>query len=162
MTLEDKNFILFKLRELSYGDEYLIAAECPICESKNELVVEISKVPVDYAPDNYKEPISIVLPDSKQTLVYVTPRCNDEKFLESMESLTDNLWRFAISIGKYKDERIKREFFKATTVRDVVYFREQLVGERYGMKNSVSYECAGCGEVTESLIPFNEGFFSVS
>tara|TARA_R110000824_G_scaffold9681_3_gene42974 strand:+ start:8834 stop:9760 length:927 start_codon:yes stop_codon:yes gene_type:complete len=162
MTLEDKNYILFKLREISYGDEYTVQAECPICDSKNSLTLNISNVPVKYAEDDYKEPISITLPDSKQTLVYVTPRCNDEKFLADLEVLTDNLWRFMISIGKYKDERIKREFLKSTTVKDVVYFREQLVSERYGMKNSMSYECASCGEVNESLIPFNESFFSVS
>jgi len=162
MTMADKNYILFKLREISYGDEYTIAAECPMCESKNSLTLNISQVPVEYAKDDYKEPIALKLPDSKQTLVYVTPRCNDEKFLENMELLTDNLWRFMISIGKYKDERIKKEFLKSTTVKDVVYFREQLVKGGYGMKSDMSYECAGCGEVNETQIPFNESFFSVS
>ena len=162
MTLEDKNYILFKLREISYGDEYSVRADCPLCDSKNNLTINISQVPVQYAADGYKEPISITLPDSKQTLVYVSPRCNDEKFLADMELLTDNLWRFIISIGKYKDERIKREFLKATTVKDVVYFREQLLGDRYGMKTEMSYECAGCGEVSDTQIPFNEHFFSVS
>jgi hypothetical protein len=67
-----------------------------------------------------------------------------------------------ISIGKYKDERIKKEFLKSTTVKDVVYYREQLVKGGYGMKSAMSYECAGCGEVNDTEIPFNESFFSVS
>tara|TARA_R110001583_G_scaffold44528_5_gene141196 strand:+ start:117 stop:1043 length:927 start_codon:yes stop_codon:yes gene_type:complete len=162
MTLQDKNYILFKLREISYGDEYNLQAECKVCSAKNSLSMNISQVQVNYAPDNYKEPIAITLPDSKQTLVFVSPRCNDEKFLLDMELLTENLWRFMISIGQYKDERIKREFLKSTTIKDVVYFREQLLKDSYGMETSMSYECAGCGEVNETVIPFNESFFSVS
>ena len=162
MTLEDKNYILFKLREISYGDDYTIKAECPECDATSTLTLSISKVPVVYAPDDYKEPFSISLPDSKQELVYVSPRCNDEKYLGDVNTLTENLWRFMISIGKYKDERIKREFLKATTVKDLVYFREQLIGDHYGMKKEISYDCAGCDEVVETLIPFTESFFSVN
>jgi len=162
MTLEDKNYILFKLREISYGDDYTIKAQCPECDAVNTLTLSISQVPVVYAADDYEEPFKITLPDSKQELVYVSPRCNDEKYLGDVNTLTENLWRFMISIGKYKDERIKREFLKATTVKDLVCFRELLIDNHYGMKKEISYNCAGCDDVVESLIPFTESFFSVN
>ena len=162
MTLEDKNYLLFKLREISYGDDYALTLECMECNSKNALSMEISKIEVKYAEDDYKEPLEITLPDSKQKVVFVTPRSKDEHYMTDMEVLIDNLWRFMISVGKYSDERIKQEFLKKTTVRDVAYFREQLIKERYGMRKSMSFECAGCGAINESIIPFNESFFSVS
>ena len=143
MTLEDKNYILFKLREISYGDDYALSLQCRHCDSNNALTMKISRVQVKYAPDDYKEPIEIVLPDTQQKVVFVTPRCKDEQYMTDMEVLTDNLWRFMISVGKYSDERIKREFLKRTTVKDLAYFREALVKDRYGMAKEMSFECAG-------------------
>ena len=162
MTLEDKNYILFKLREISYGDEYMIQAECTECQHANKLTVNISEVPVNYAPDGYEEPITVVLPDTGQEVTYVTPRCKDETYFDSAEKLIDNLWRFALSVGKYSEKKVIKGFFEATTVKDLAYFREALTKNNYGMNKSMSYECANCGEVTESMIPFTESFFSVS
>jgi len=162
MTLEDKNYILFKLREISYGDEYTIQGACEGCESKNSLVIEISKVPVKYADDEYEEPLHVTLPDSKQEVRFITPRCKDEEYFSDMENLTDNLWRFVLSIGEYSDKKVIKSFFEKTTVRDLAKFRNSLVEDRYGMNKTMSFECANCGELTESLIPFTESFFSVS
>ena len=162
MTLEDKSYVLFKLREISYGDEYGIQAICPECDAKNNLTVNISSVPVLYAEDDYEEPLKVTLPDSKQEVMFVTPRCKDEHYFESMDKLTDNLWRFMLSVGKYSDEQIKKAFLERTTVRDIAFFREHVTKERFGMKKNVSFECAGCGEVQETVLPFTESFFSVS
>ena len=162
MTLEDKSYVLFKLREISYGNEYTVNIECEGCNARNTLVLEIDKVPVKYAEDDHKEPFSIMLPDSKQEVKFVSPRSKDEDLLSDVETLTVNLWRFALSVGKYKDERILKEFFSKTTVRDIVFFRESLTENRYGMNKTMSFECAGCGEVGETHIPFSENFFSVS
>jgi len=162
MTLEDKNYILFKLREISYGDEYTIQADCTECDHSNKLTVNISQVPVSYAEDGYEEPITITLPDTQQQVTYVSPRCKDERYFESAEKLIDNLWRFALSVGEYSEQKVIKGFFEGTTVRDLAYFREALTKYTYGMNKSMSYECANCGEVTESMIPFTESFFSVS
>tara|TARA_R110000744_G_scaffold253782_2_gene369493 strand:- start:148 stop:1074 length:927 start_codon:yes stop_codon:yes gene_type:complete len=162
MTLEDKNYILFKLREISYGNDYTITAECGDCGMSNKLTVEISEVPVKYTEDGYQEPFTVTLPDSKQDVRFITPRCKDEHLLESAEKLTDNLWKFALSIGEFSEKKVLKAFFEATTVKDVAFFREQVSKNRYGMNKSMSFECADCGSVSESLIPFTETFFSVS
>jgi hypothetical protein len=162
MTLEDKTYVLFKLREISYGNDYTITAVCSHCEAKNSLIIEIDKVPVSYAPDDYAEPFTITLPDSQQEVKFVSPRSKDEGLLTDFEGLTDNLYMFALSIGKYSDERIRREFFKKTTVKDVAFFREHLLKDRYGMNKTMSYNCADCDTLNEMIIPLNESFFSVS
>ena len=162
MTLADKTYILFKLREISYGNEYTISAECQECEANNSLVLEIDKIPVAYAPDDYEEPFTITLPDSKQEVKFITPRSKDEKLLTNVSDATDNLWRFALSVGKYSDERIKKEFFQKTTVRDISFFRENLLRDRYGLNKSMAFDCAKCGALNDHVIPFSENFFSVS
>ena len=162
MTLEDKNYILFKLREISYGDQYTINSDCEGCESQNSLVVDISNVPVTYTEEDYEEPLIVELPDSKQIVKFVTPRCKDEDYITDMEKLTGNLWRFALSVGEFSDKKIIKSFFEKTTVKDIAFFREEITKDRYGMNKTMSYECANCGEINESLIPFTESFFSVS
>jgi len=162
MTLTDKNYILFKLREISYGDDYTLEATCEHCESKNELSIKISEIPVEYAGDDFKEPLEIILPDSKQKLVFVSPRSKDEKYFSDMELLTQNMWRFMVSIGKYSEQKIKKAFLENTTVKDVAFFRERLVKDYYGMKTEMVFQCASCEEDSKGTIPFNENFFSVS
>ncbi len=41
LTIFDKTFLLFKLREISYGDEYNIEGECGGCGTPNELLVTL-------------------------------------------------------------------------------------------------------------------------
>jgi hypothetical protein len=162
MTLEDKNYILFKLREISYGDKYVIAAPCVDCGTENTLNLLISEIPVTYADDNFAEPLEITLPDSKQPVKFVKPRCSNEEYMADMVTLTENLWRFALSVGTQSDRNILRQFFEKTTVRDIAFFREHLAKSHYGFIEKVSFDCAECGENTETLVPFTESFFSVS
>ena len=162
MTLEDKNFVLFKLREISYGDKYVITAVCPDCSAENNLNLLISEIPVEYAADDFEEPLEITLPDSDQVVKYVNPRAKDEPYMEDMVTLTENLWRFALSVGTHSDKNILRQFFEQTTVRDISFFRENLSKSHYGFTKKVAFDCASCGETTETFVPFNESFFSVS
>ena len=162
MTLEDKNFILFKLREISYGDKYVISAVCPDCSAENNLNLLISEIPVEYAADDFEEPLEITLPDSDQVVKYINPRAKDEPYMENMVTLTENLWRFALSVGTHSDKNILRQFFEKTTVRDISFFRENLSKSHYGFTKKVAFDCASCGETTETFVPFNESFFSVS
>ena len=162
MTLEDKNFVLFKLREISYGDKYVITAVCPDCSAENNLNLLISEIPVEYAAEDFEEPLEITLPDSDQVVKYVNPRAKDEPYMEDMVTLTENLWRFALSVGAHSDKNILRQFFEQTTVRDISFFRENLSKSHYGFTKKVAFDCASCGETTETFVPFNESFFSVS
>ncbi len=162
MTLFDKNYLLFKLREISYGDEYTIEPECQHCSAQNKLSVLISEVPVNYVPDDYTEPFKVVLPDSQQEVTFVSPRSKDEFYMQSIDKLTDNLWRFMVSVGKYTDEKLKKAFIENTTVKDVAFLREKIVSSDYGMQLDMSFTCANCDEVSKAVIPLNEYFFSVS
>ena len=162
MTLEDKNYVLFKLREISYGDKYVISTNCTDCSAENNLNLLISEIPVEYAADDFEEPLEITLPDSKQAVKYVNPRAKDEPYMEDMVTMTENLWRFALSVGEHADKNILRQFFEKTTVRDIAFFRENLSKSHYGFTKKVAFDCASCGETIETFVPFNESFFSVS
>jgi hypothetical protein len=162
MTLFDKAYLLFKLREISYGDDYKIRGICEHCEAESELVLQISKVPVNYAPDDYQEPFKTTLPDSLQEVTFISPRGKDEDFVEDVDLLVDNLHQFVLSVSDHADKKIIEGFIKGTTAKDVATLREQIFKQRYGMDTTVTFGCASCGEDTQTTIPLNENFFSVS
>ena len=63
LTIPDKSFILFKLREISYGNEYPVVFNCTNCQTDNRMRVEISELPVNYVDENAKGAIGIMLDD---------------------------------------------------------------------------------------------------
>jgi len=162
LTIPDKNYILFKLREISYGNEYPVVFKCTNCTTENRMRVEIDQIPVNYVPDNYQEPFSFMLPDSQKEAMAVSPRAKDEDYMATGEVLTQNLWRFVQSIGGYKDKIIIKKFIEATTARDVATIRDTLMKADYGLDQDVTFDCIECGSGQQGSIPLNEHFFSPS
>ena len=55
LTLADKVYLLFKLREISYGNSYKVELTCEGCEHPNALDIEINKLHVNYAPERVED-----------------------------------------------------------------------------------------------------------
>jgi len=162
LSLVDKNFILFKLRELSYGSDYKIEAECGSCGESNELTVELDKLPVTYANIESRKDTNIMLPDSEVELEYIMPTANDEKFLNNQEHLMDNLWRFVKSVGGHTERMIIQGFILKTTGKDITVLRKAIFNNDYGLQTRVNFLCNSCGSDSIIELPINESFFDVS
>jgi len=162
LSLVDKNFILFKLRELSYGSDYKIEAECGGCGTSNELTVELDKLPVTYASLDSRNDTKLMLPDSEVEIDYIMPTANDEKFINNTEHLMDNLWRFVRSIGGHTERMIIQGFISKTTGKDVTVLRNAIFNNSYGLQTKVNFVCNSCGSDSVIDLPINESFFDVS
>jgi len=162
LTIPDKNYILFKLREISYGNDYPVVFKCTNCRTENRMRVEIDQIPIKYVTDDYEEPFAFTLPDSGQEVRAISPRAKDEDYMATGEVLTQNLWRFVQSIGGYKDKIIIKKFIEATTARDVATLRDTLMKADYGLDQEVTFDCIECGSGQQGQIPLNEHFFSPS
>ena len=162
LTVPDKNYILFKLREISYGNDYPVVFSCNNCKTENRMRVEIDQIPVNFVGDDYEEPFSFMLPDSQKEVMAVSPRSKDEDYMATGEVLTQNLWRFVQSVGGYKDKIIIKQFIEATTARDVATIRDTLINDDYGLDQEVTFDCIECGSPQTGAIPLNEHFFSPS
>jgi len=162
LTIFDKNYVLFKLRELSYGSSYPIVGKCDTCGTNNTLRLELSSLPVAYFEEDYEEYSKVLLPDAKKTAIIRFPRVNDEPHLDTPEKLVDGINRFVTSIEGVTDEAIIFAFVRKTTVKDVTTLRNKIFDLSLGYESEIIYPCGGCQRDNKTNLILNENFFSVS
>ena len=162
ISLVDKNFILFKLREISYGNDYGIEVDCNSCGETNELTVELDKLPIKYADITSSKSTSIVLPDSEVTIEYTYPTASDEKFLNNPGHLMDNIWRFVKSINGHSERMIIQGFITKTSGKDITVLRKAIFDNEFGLQTKVNFLCNSCGDDSVIELPINESFFDVN
>jgi hypothetical protein len=81
ILLFDSNYLLFRLRQISYGDDYKFKIKCSnsSCEKEFEHSIKISNLKFEDMPDDIQEPIEVKLPYSKFTVKFIYPRlCHSE------------------------------------------------------------------------------------
>jgi len=162
LTLADKNYILFMLRKISYGDKYEFEVDCPSCHQGNKLNVNISDFIVKYADDDFVEPIKVTLPDSKIEVSFVSPRCSHEQLFETTESAIDNIPKLILSVGPYKEQRVIRAFLQKTTLRDFAFLRDKVFHNWYGLVTRFKFDCLACQKLQDIELPITAGFFTAS
>ena len=160
LTIFDKTYVLFKLREISYGNEYIIQGQCGACGEENELSVNLSDIPIKYATEGLVR--DITLPDS-QVVAKIRPVLSkDEVLFKKASDIMDNLWKFVVSINGHTERMIIQKFITQTTGKDVTVIREAVMEEKAGMDMKVRFECNSCASEERTVLPLNESFFSVS
>ena len=162
VTLADKNFILYKLRQISYGNEYEVVMSCEGCGSKNQLVVKMSSLDVNRATPSMKNPFPVKLPDSEVIVMIREMMAKDETIFANPEDLTENLWKIIESVGDYNDRMIIQNFMTQCTARDISYLRNNIFTDRMGIDTTVKFRCNTCSQEQSMTLPINESFFSAS
>lgn len=91
MALGDYEFLLHKLRIITYGPEYKMVVTCPFCQHRYETIANLDQVEVvDFDFDKFKQAQEFVLPDAGDTIKirFETPR-----ILDNIEQKTKDLKR---------------------------------------------------------------------
>ena len=81
MALGDYEFLLHKLRIVTYGDEYKVTIRCPYCGEIIEVVAHLEELGLkDFDEEKFRNAQTIVLPKSNHTITlkFQTPRMLDE------------------------------------------------------------------------------------
>lgn len=162
LVFMDKMFLIMKIRELSYGDEYEATVVCPNCEFDNPLSFKLSKLEVKYIGEDYKEPIAIELPKLKKTVELKLPRVQDEPYVATGELMMDNLWRFIVSLGGNENPVVIAKVIPKLPSADVHTIIKAITTNDYGVETKAKFKCFNCQEVTLIDIPITENFFSVN
>lgn len=177
MTLGDYEYLLHRLRIVTYGDEYKVAIRCLHCNEITETVAhleELQVIPFDHA--KFEELSTIKLPKKGDTvtLKFQTPRMLDE-----IEAETKELKR------KFKDADISFDLLVLlksiiNTVNGVKLTSTQLeayinnlpaldmtklvnaideLNALIGIKNDLSVVCNRCGGEVPTFFRFGSEFF---
>lgn len=180
MCLADYQFLLHKLRIVTYGAQYNTTSTCPYCTSVNDSDVNLDDLSVTYLDEEeiakYTE---FTLPKSghKINIRIQTPRMadaissensdirrkskgkgSDQTFLLTLRSLVHKV------DGKVVDPIKKEQFLRKLPMMDTNYIikHAQKLVESFGLDTQVSNTCPMCGLDYTSHFRISPEFFGPS
>ena len=162
LILMDKIYLLYKIREASYGSDYNAEVTCPKCFSKSEVTVDLGKLNVKEVPEDMTNPREIELKKIKKTALVRFPRLNEEKFLAFDSDKSAQLWRFVDSIDECKDKPVLAEVIKKLPLSDVHTFLKEITQTDYGIDPRINFVCSECEEESIIDVQLGENFFTES
>lgn len=170
MCLGDYQFLLHKLRVVTYGPEYKMFITCPICKSINEVTVDLESLNVlTYDSEEFAKDSKITLPKSKKVieLKIQTPRMLDEIELRKKElkkKTKDKTSRYDYlltleSLIKSIDGMVYapaqlEAFILKLPMADANYLIQKAdkLNQKVGVEAAVTVVCPDCGN--EVVTPF--------
>ena len=180
MCLADYQFLLHKLRIVTYGSDYPTTSTCPHCRSENDAIINLNELEVvNFALEDFTKLTEFKLPKTGKniTIKMQTPRmvdnvnsraremqkkskntAGDTAFLFTLESLID-------TVDGVKLDPIKKEdFVRQLPMMDTNYILKhaQKLVESFGLNTSLSNTCPICGLDYRSSFRITSEFFGPS
>lgn len=157
----DKLYLIMKLREISYGDDYNTLLVCSHCKAENPTTVKLSQLNVNPVPDDFEDPVTVTLPTLKKEVKIRLPRVRDEKVMSDPENALDQLWRFVSEIDGHTDKSIISAVIDKLPLKDVRTILNSIKTD-FGVDTNIKFECHSCGGVTVVDLPITANFFDVN
>lgn len=160
----DKFAVLIKLREVSYGNEYVVDTTCEKCSTENSLTFSLKDIPVNYLPDGFKEPIKLTLPICQAEVEVRMPRQYDFDLIGEEANIGNHLWRFIVSVNGIEDKAEIADLISDPrfSLRDSKAILDAILSSDYGLQTVVNYECQHCKAINEARFALNADFFTFS
>ena len=180
MCIADYQFLLHKLRIVTYGSEYRITSTCPYCNTVNEHTLNLNDLNVvECSLEDLTKYMEIDLPKTGKhiRITLQTPRMIDEVMIKNKElkkkskgAASDaTLVYTLISIintidGEYLDPVKKEEFVRNLPMMDTNYIikHAQKLVESFGIDSRIESICGLCGLDYTGSFRFNSEFFGPS
>lgn len=179
MCLGDFQFLLHKLRIVTYGSKYKLSSKCPYCGFENVGEIDLNDMSVSSYTDNINKYFEFELPISKNTirLRMQTPRIlddinirtkeitskrksssKDSAFLLNIESVIDTV--DGIKLDMFK----KQDFVKQLPMADINYILANVnkLNELIGLDVTLNNTCDFCGLDYDSPFRVTPEFFRPS
>lgn len=175
MFVGDYQFLLHKLRVVTYGPEYHVASTCPACGNLNDGVVNLDEIPVLEYSDEIKDFTKVTLPKSGKVieLKFQTPRMLDNIAVQAKEmnrksrssvdySYIVTLQNFIKTVDGEKLDPLKMEdFVRAMDMQDantLMQYSKRLA-ESLGLNTELLNECENCGLTYKNNFRITSEFF---
>lgn len=180
LTLSDTLFLLFKLRILSYGNNYSFRSRCPECGQRITINLNLPELPVEMLDEDYQERLIVELPhrgDTVYTRLLTNKDMEDiEKELKRRrrknEDEVDYVLRIMQSIEKIELKTPNKDgksvlthpldiekYINSLTDLDARAINATRDSIRYGITPTVEYICPECGEYIDVNVQFSGDFF---
>ena len=177
MALGDYEYLLHRLRIVTYGDEYKMSLRCPFCGEYIDAVAHLEELEVqEFDSAAFEAARTLVLPKSGSTVTlnFQTPRMLDEnenkvkdykrrfKDAEIDFSLLVTLTSAIDTVDGLHMDSVKAETFvnrlPAMDMTKILNSIEEL-NKLVGIKNSIIVSCNKCGGEVPTSFRFGSEFF---
>ena len=173
LIVGDFQYLLYKLRTVTYGNDYKVTTRCPLCGKVHEETVDLDALDILYT-ENAHEKLTVELPVSKSKVKInlLTPRILDEvnrrakeitekskdyksdpKFTLSLEALINEVEGEKLSPGKLT------RFVEDLPMRDVRVLNSSAEKIKFGLDTAIQSTCPFCLHDYTYELPFNGEFF---
>ena len=163
----DSLYIMYVLRQISYGDDYNFDVKCDECEEEFEWSMNISDIDWAELPEDAVDERAIHLPVSKYTVTMSLMRLGMEEEQEIIKKKYKCSDRIAILISNtlsVKDEDGEEinpadwaDFFEALPTLDRNAINNSFKGTKQEPK--ITIKCPNCGSDITFNVPISEDFF---
>lgn len=161
LLIADKLFLLYKLREISYGNNYEVNIPCSECEFFNGLIIEINKLDVTYVPEGFQDLVTVKLPNAGVHVVIRHPKVKDEALFRS-DAIISILHKFIVSVEGNDNIFIIDAFVKRLLSQDLGVLKKAILDLDFGLQTNIKFSCTECGETNYVDLPLTDDFFSVN
>ena len=173
---QDFQFILFQIRELTFGSEYRQPYTCPHCGSSQEAVINIANFKYTLLDEGISEKLFIDLPISKAK---VHLKLISQQEIDNIEDETNKLFAegkvsdpeshsmvkkmtamidFVTGVD-FENENDKFSWINKLHLADFNAIRNKLGEVQWGLENNTEVECARCGKKVEVVGTICPEFF---
>ena len=177
MSLGDYEFLLHKLRIVTYGVDYKVSLRCPECGEVIETVAKLDQLNVrEYEDDEIKQLQTFTLPKSNRlvTLNFLTPRMVEEMEVKvkdmkrryknatiDFETLVRLLTNIDLIDGEKKTETELENIVTNLPALDLQKILNNIdkLNQKIGLDNILYLTCPKCGEEVTTFFRFGPEFF---
>ena len=173
LTLGDFQYLLFKLRTVTYGNLYNITLRCPICGKVFKHVHDLDSLEEIRYEEGMEDTLSITLPKSGDTikLKLLTPRMSDiienrckeisEKnpdyegdpaYIQTLMAVIDTV------NGENLNDAKKQKYVEKMVMADANYLSQSADKIKLGVNTHCKAECPSCKQTFPFLLPFTSEF----
>lgn len=178
MVLGDYQFLLHKIRVVTYGSNYRMTSQCPNCHGVVRMDVDLDKETVsEFDEEEVDKARNIVLPVSgkKVQLSFQTPRMLDEAKEKARDAKRrakggdamnyDVLYAIMSFIGRYDgrvlDDAEAERVVRAMPMKDANYLVQKgdALNRKVGIDDTVIAKCPECGYEAVTRFRLQSEFF---
>ena len=177
MSLGDYEFLLHKLRIVTYGEDYKVSLRCPVCGEAIETVAKLGQLEIkEFDEEEVKKLQTFTLPKSNRivTLNFLSPRMVEEMEVKVKDMKRryknatidfETLVRLLVNIDLIDGEK-KSEYELENIVTNLPALDLQKIlnnidklNQQIGLDNILYLTCPKCGEEVTTFFRFGPEFF---
>lgn len=174
LCIPDYQFLMYKLRIVTYGSKYTFSSICPICGKPSEYTIDLEELPIKLYSEDLRSHLNITLPKTgKQIeLRLQTPRILDDVAKKSKDLLSKSsdikgepafLFNLISMINKVDgqviDEFKLENFVRKLPMADTNFILNNIKEVNFGLNTEINCTCKHCQADYKSYLPITGEFF---